>query len=127
MRTIQNILCVDDDVVARMITQRALEQSGFEKVVPASSFEEARDILSSFSPDLILLDYFMPEMNGDAFLRHLRDLNVEAPVIFVSGSCMEKQVFSAQSLNVIGAIKKPYTAEQLYTHISSLLAKRNAA
>ena len=80
------ILLIDDDTDMLAMTARWLEKAGHE-VTKAASGKEALSILGSFRPDLILLDYAMPEMNGSEVLAKIRD-NEEIknmPVLFRTG------------------------------------------
>ena len=66
------ILLIDDDTDMIAMTTRWLEKAGYE-VTGAASGKEALSILTAFHPDLILLDYAMPEMNGSEVLARIRE------------------------------------------------------
>ena len=57
------ILLVDDDANARIILNRVLTKSGYE-VMEASNGREALEAASKFRPDVMLIDWMMPEMDG---------------------------------------------------------------
>ena len=65
------ILIVDDDHEGRDLVRAVLMQSGAE-VLPAESAEAAQEILSKVTPDVIITDIAMPEMDGFEFARRLR-------------------------------------------------------
>ena len=80
------ILLIDDDEDMIALTARWLEKAGYE-VTKATSGKEALDILTGQKPDLILLDYCMPEMDGPAVLKEIRtnDTTKEIPVLYRTG------------------------------------------
>ena len=80
------ILLVDDDEDMLAITGRWLEKAGYE-VTRASSGRDALSFLSNRKPDLILLDYLMPEMDGPTFLNKIRtnDAYKNIPVLYRTG------------------------------------------
>lgn len=65
------ILLIDDDEDMLAITERWLKKAGYETYTAASG-REALAFLENNVPDLILLDYTMPEMNGPAVLKEIR-------------------------------------------------------
>lgn len=82
----KRILLIDDDEDMLAMTERWLEKGGYE-VVKAVSGKEALDILNHQKPDLILLDYAMPEMNGPEVLAAIRSNNdtKNIPVLYRTG------------------------------------------
>ena len=80
------ILLIDDDEDMLAMTTRWLEKAGYE-VTKASSGKAALELLEGMTPDLILLDYAMPEMDGKAVLKELRqsDKNKNIPVLYRTG------------------------------------------
>ena len=79
------ILLADDDVTIRFLMQAALEQAGFE-VILASNGEEAIQLFDTSSPDMVMLDVEMPQMNGYQVCTYLRkQIGNELPIIMVTG------------------------------------------
>ena len=80
------IMLVDDDGDMARITGRWLEKAGHE-VTLAVSGKEALSMVGSVRPDLIILDYAMPEMDGPAVFEALRSdpENKDIPVLFRTG------------------------------------------
>ncbi len=81
-----HILLIDDDEDMLAMTGRWLEKGGYE-VMKAASGKEALDKISSDRPDLILLDYAMPEMDGPAVLAAIRSNpdTKDIPVVYRTG------------------------------------------
>jgi CheY-like chemotaxis protein len=82
----KRILLIDDDEDMLAMTGRWLEKGGYE-VMKAASGKEALDKISSDRPDLILLDYAMPEMDGPAVLAAIRSNpdTKDIPVVYRTG------------------------------------------
>ena len=82
----KHILLIDDDEDMLAMTGRWLEKAGYD-VTKATGGREALDILNSISPDLILLDHAMPEMDGPAVLKEIKasDRLKNIPVLYRTG------------------------------------------
>ena len=81
----KTVLVVDDEYAARNIAEIVLRSDGYD-VVLAENGREALDCAKRIHPDLILLDYQMPGMNGLEVCRHLRQESVfeDTPVVFLT-------------------------------------------
>jgi two-component system chemotaxis response regulator CheY len=108
------ILVVDDSKAMRMIVLRTLRQAGYDshEIVQAEHGKDALDqIAAGLSPDIILSDWNMPEVNGIEFLRTLRAEGNGTPFGFVtseSTTAMREQAAEAGATFLIG---KPFTAD----------------
>ena len=67
------ILIVDDDPITRRLLRLAMEKEGYE-VVEAHNGEQGLALFSQRVPDIVLLDFMMPVMNGVEFCHHLQEL-----------------------------------------------------
>ncbi|MCX5702831.1 MAG: response regulator [Candidatus Omnitrophica bacterium] len=76
----KKILLVDDEKDLLMVVGLTIESWGYE-VMKASSGKEALQVLKDKNPDLVILDYLMPEMDGIATLQEIRKFNTKIPVI----------------------------------------------
>jgi signal transduction histidine kinase/CheY-like chemotaxis protein len=86
-----NILVIDDDKVDLITIIRSISHSGIlADVESAFSAKDGIEKIKSFSYDLIFLDYLMPDSDGISFLKILKDLGIETPVIFVTSQGDEK-------------------------------------
>jgi len=84
------VIClVDDDADYLAATQRLLERDGHQ-VLAAGSGREALDLLRRHEVDLLLLDYYMPGMNGEAVVSELRQFNHRLQVILQTGYATEQ-------------------------------------
>jgi len=120
------ILVVDDSATARRAMSRSLEQLGHSRVLMAGSGEEALEVLSANSVDLVILDIEMPGMNGLAVLWMMKrdSLLKEIPVIVLSG---DQELETAATCIEAGAedyLHKPCNPTILRARIDSSLEKK---
>jgi excisionase family DNA binding protein len=108
------VLIVDDDESLREYVRVNLEAEGYE-VREAGSAEEGLEALGERSPDLILLDVMMPQVDGWETLRRIQEhTGVGAiPVIMFSGKVDEASASEAESRGVQGFIGKPFDPRSL--------------
>ncbi|HQT90577.1 MAG TPA: response regulator [Candidatus Kryptobacter bacterium] len=66
------VLLVDDDVNARIILNRVLVKGGYE-VQEASNGREALEVVARFKPDVMLVDWMMPEMDGEQLAKWIKN------------------------------------------------------
>ena len=102
----RTILLVDDDAVMIRTLREGLSTS--YKVLPANSGANALKILARAKPDLILLDYEMPEMNGPQVLEELRKnpQTAEIPVMFLTAKTDTESIEKIEALKPQGHMLK---------------------
>jgi two-component system chemotaxis response regulator CheY len=107
------ILVVDDSRAMRAIVHRTLRQAGFAnlEVVEAANGKEALDKVKEASPELIISDWNMPEMNGLEFLQALRGSGNETPFGFVTSLGTPAMQQEAVSSGASFFITKPFRPE----------------
>jgi CheY-like chemotaxis protein len=100
-RSMSTVLVVEDSPVAREVVMKILEREGYD-VVGACNGLEALDCVHAQTPDLMLLDVMMPEMDGMALLQELRGepRYRELPVILLTALSDEGRMKRAQELGV---------------------------
>ncbi|MBC9929209.1 hybrid sensor histidine kinase/response regulator [Chitinophaga qingshengii] len=108
------VLCVDDDPANRLLAELQLKRLGCNAAFAATSgeaLEKAREV----TPDVILLDYYLPEISGMALLEKIRKeaLLRHVPVIFISGNTNTADIAAARAKGD-GFLSKPIMLEQLY-------------
>ncbi len=124
----QTILVIDDSVMLLSFVKEILEEQNY-RVVTAPTAAEGLEMSRSENPDLILLDFILPDMKGDAVCRQLvaDPLTAKIPVVYVSGFGSDLQPDNAEIPNVIGALNKPFTSETLINSVRGYLGgKENA-
>ena len=114
------ILVTDDSKAMRMIVVRTLRQAGYagHDVIEAENGKEALALARANSPDLILSDWNMPEMNGIDFLKALRASGDTTPFCFVTSEGSDEMRETAAQAGALGLIAKPFTAD-IFTDVLS--------
>jgi CheY-like chemotaxis protein len=80
----QVVLCIDDQADGLTVRKLFLETMGYE-VLTASSGRTGLDLLGTHTIDAVVLDYRMPEMDGEAVATELRRLKPDLPILMLSG------------------------------------------
>jgi CheY-like chemotaxis protein len=85
MRTLgpKTVLCVDDEAIGLRVRKIMLESHGF-KVLTANSGQQGLTIFNDNNVDLVVLDYYMPGMNGGDVAAEMRRRRPTVPIIFLS-------------------------------------------
>ncbi|TBU97237.1 two-component system response regulator RssB [Stutzerimonas kirkiae] len=100
------LLIIDDDDVVRASLAAYLEDSGFH-VLQAASGPRGMALFESASPDLILCDLRMPQMDGLELIRRVSESQPELPVIVVSGAGVMNDAVEALRLGAVDYLIKP--------------------
>jgi CheY-like chemotaxis protein len=122
----QTVLVVDDDHAVRQVTVEMLRDLGCQ-VVQAPGGAEALAMLDELPapPDLVLLDYAMPGMNGPQLARRLRDRGITVPMALVTGYA-ELADTEARATVLDGLLRKPFTIRELQALLAQLRARERA-
>ena len=107
-----NILAVDDEAGARAALDIVLRLAGHRTVATACP-EEALKLLDRNAPDLIITNHNMPDMNGLAFVRRLKQLNFCGKIIVVSAYVSSREEREYRKLGVVGLMEKPFNVAEL--------------
>jgi CheY-like chemotaxis protein len=104
----KTILCIDDTPQILSLYKCLFEDHGY-KVVVASNGRDGLAFMKRHHVDCVILDYQMPEMDGAAVVRYMRQHEVPPPVIMVSGLDLPRELRQ----QVEAFIEKPMHAERL--------------
>jgi two-component system chemotaxis response regulator CheY len=117
------ILIADDSRVMRQIVSRTLRQAGFgdHDLVEAADGQQAFDMTTAESPDLVICDWNMPEMTGIEVLRKLRAASNEVKFGFVTSECTPEMQQQAEAAGSAFFIVKPFTADRFDEVFSPIL------
>ncbi|WP_286975664.1 two-component system response regulator RssB [Pseudomonas sp.] len=105
-KTSATLLIIDDDEVVRASLAAYLEDSGFN-ILQASNGLQGLEVFQRENPDLVICDLRMPQVDGLELIRRINALEVEAPVIVVSGAGVMGDVVEALRLGAVDYLIKP--------------------
>ncbi|NJS16960.1 MAG: response regulator [Nostocaceae cyanobacterium CSU_2_110] len=121
------LLLVDDEPGLREAVKDYLEASNF-KVQVASNARDAWDWMQQNTPDLVISDIMMPQVDGYQFLKQLRDDTrfKTLPVIFLTAKGMTGDRIQGYQAGVDAYLPKPFDPDELVAIVENLLARRIA-
>ncbi len=125
MGAMEKVLIVDDDAAVRETIGGVLRDEGFI-ISTASSGEEAEKQLSTERPDLVLVDVWMPDMDGIELLSRIKGSGSDMPVILVSGHGSVEMAVTATRLGAADFIEKPFSIDGLLQSVNRALGKSGA-
>ena len=106
------ILIVDDSRVVRMAMKKLLSNLEYSNFLEAGDGDEAVEKYEAESPDLIIMDIIMPNMNGDEALAKIRENDQDTPVIILSSFAKESKVETCRELGITEFITKPFSPDK---------------
>jgi CheY-like chemotaxis protein len=119
---IYKILYIDDDENNTRLMKRILEASGYEvSLAPNGSMGLAQAY--RFNPDLILLDIYMPDLNGHEVARRLRQMEQtkNTPILMVSASSNPQDRPLSTQAGCNGYIPKPINIDRISSQVAAFL------
>lgn len=123
-----SILIVDDEQPIREMLRMALEMQGHQ-CEEAASAKEAMPVVVDSRPDLVLLDWMMPDISGLDFLRRLKrdERTREIPVIMLTAKTAEQSAVAALDAGADDYIRKPFAPAELLSRINAVLRRGTEA
>ncbi|MBW4466850.1 MAG: response regulator transcription factor [Pegethrix bostrychoides GSE-TBD4-15B] len=121
------LLIVDDEPGLRQAVQAYLEEEGF-KVEVAANAREGWEMIQKFSPDLVISDIMMPQVDGYEFLKQLREDSryQTVPVVFLTARGMTSDRIQGYNAGCDAYLSKPFDPDELVAVVSNLLERRAA-
>jgi len=116
----KSILIVDDEISIRQSLEGILEDEGFETFFAATG-EECLMLLQSESPDLILLDIWMPGIDGLETLKKIKQTQPQQLVVMMSGHGSIETAVKATRLGAFDFIEKPLSLEKVLLSIQNAM------
>ena len=114
------ILYVDDDKLLTTTFATLMKVEGFDDVVTYNNPKEAIEYLKLESPDLIISDFLMPEMNGLEFLRQAKNIYPETSMILLTAYAdKENAIKTINEIGVYKYIEKPWDNDDLLMNIKN--------
>ncbi len=118
-----NILIVDDSEYMRSQINDALTDAGYNVVGQAETGEQAIDMALDLKPDLITLDFILPDMIGTYVLKVLKGKEkIDSHIIIVSGVAKQSAIDHGMEAGAADYIVKPFTTQCIVDSIQKLTA-----
>ncbi len=121
------VMVIDASKTMRKIQVSLLEQMGCTDIEEASNSQEAFSKLDTFEPDLLIVDWNMPSVDGLTFVRTYRAQGHDTPIIMVTTENQRARVIEAIRAGVNSYVVKPFTPELLKGRIEEIMPKEPAA
>ena len=118
------VLIVDDDPVMHRLTTRALQNDGYV-LTEATNGREALEVMRRETPDLVILDFVMPELDGLDVLRALRadPATVSLPVLMLTSQSDEGSTRAGFDAGATDYLTKPFSSPQLSARVRACLTR----
>lgn len=121
------IMLVEDSKTMRNIQKNVLAKLGYDDVVEACDGQDALSKVDAFNPDLLLVDWNMPNMDGLAFVKACRGRGRKTPIIMVATETEKSRVLEAIKAGVNNYVVKPFTPEALAQRVQETINRSRAA
>src|SRR5262245_31275991 len=121
------VLIVDDEYYTRKVIRTLLLAMGCTKIYEANDGATGLDAIRGLAPDIVLLDWEMPGIDGAEFVRRVRSPNTfpvpNVPIIMLTGHGERSRVLEAVRLGVHEFLLKPVSSSALQARMLSVLTK----
>ena len=117
------ILIIEDEIALQKTLKLNLELENYAIEI-CDSGDKAISVITTFKPNLILLDIMLPVLSGIDIYKHLKSLNITIPVIFLTAKNNVQDKIEGLKLGADDYITKPFDLEELLLRINNVL-KRN--
>lgn len=119
----ERILVVDDERIILELTSMILKSRGFE-VLTANGADQAFECLGREHPDIVLLDYMMPNVDGMSALRRIRHEWPTISVLMFTGKGSEEIAVELMKAGAADYLRKPFSNQELIERIEAVLRLR---
>jgi two-component system, chemotaxis family, chemotaxis protein CheY len=121
------VLVVDDENTMRKVTRSLLQAIGVKDIHEASDGRSGLEAICTLAPDIVIVDWQMPSLNGAEFVRRVRSPGSfpfpDVPIIMLTAFGERSRVVEAVRLGVNEFLLKPVSSKALQARFVSILAK----
>ncbi|MFN7169361.1 MAG: response regulator [Pannonibacter sp.] len=117
-------LLVEDSAYMRTILRTMLQGFGARRIVEAEDGASGLEAMDRANPDVLILDWVMPILDGADMVRMIRTSNnpfAYIPIIMVTGHTERSRIIEARRLGVHELLSKPISAKALYQRVSNVI------
>jgi len=124
-RPLERICYVEDDEDIQRIVRMSLERVGKMSVEIVTDPTIAIAAMTRFKPDLVMLDWMMPGMDGPTLFREMKKRPEVAglPVVFITAKASQRDLDELKTLGVAGTISKPFSPKDLPEQLRAIWSK----
>jgi CheY-like chemotaxis protein len=124
-RPLNRICYVEDDEDIQRIVRMSLERVGKMTVEVVGDPTAAVDTMVKFQPDMVMLDWMMPVLDGPAVFRQMkaRPETSGLPVVFITAKAAQRDLDELTALGAAGTISKPFSPKDLPDQLRAIWAK----
>ena len=124
-RPLNRICYVEDDEDIQRIVRMSLERVGKMTVEIVTDPTLAMEAITSFKPDLVMLDWMMPKMDGPAVFRQmkLRPETSALPVVFITAKAAQRDLDELMKMGAVATISKPFSPKDLPEQLREIWKK----
>lgn len=114
-RPLQKVCYVEDDDDIQRVARLALERVGKMEVSIIGDPTTAIDGILAFQPDLVLLDWMMPVLDGPALFKRMRETEAlkDMPVVFITAKASQRELDELRGMGAAGVLSKPFSPKDL--------------
>ena len=122
---LSRICYVEDDEDIQRIVRMTLERVGKMTVEVVGDPTLAIEAMTAFKPDMVMLDWMMPKMDGPTLFRQmkLRPETSALPVVFITAKASQSDLNELLAMGAVGAISKPFSPKDLPEQLRAIWAK----
>ncbi len=124
-RALNRICYVEDDEDIQRIVRMSLERVGKMTVEVVGDPTMAIDAISAFKPDLVMLDWMMPKLDGPALFRLMQQhAELKAiPVVFITAKASQRDLDELMAMGAVGTVSKPFSPKDLPDQLREIWKK----
>ena len=124
---VTKVLVVDDEAYMRKVVRTLLMSVGVRKIYEAADGPAGLELIRTMAPDVVILDWEMPGLDGPGFVRMVRSPETfplpDVPIIMLTGHGERSRVIEAVKIGVNEFLLKPVSSKSLQDRLISVLAK----
>lgn len=120
----KQILCVEDEAAIRQMIRFSLEREGYA-VMEAENAYVARELVANQTPDLMLIDWMLPDISGPELIRRFRkdEVTRDIPIVMLTARAEEEDMIHGLDVGADDYLSKPVSLKTLTARIKALLRR----
>ena len=124
-RPLNRICYVEDDEDIQRIVRMSLERVGKMTVEVVTDPLKAIGVMNAFKPDLVMLDWMMPGMDGPTLFKKMKEDPQMSllPVVFITAKAQSRDMAELMALGAAGTISKPFSPKDLPDQLRAIWKK----